>query len=131
MGAVLKRVLALVVACGSLFATEPSESTRRWWSYTEALANDKREGRDTGSAGYRAAEDYVITHFRTAGLIPAGTDGFRQPVSLHSAKLNPAASKVEIVRKSGDTPRLVSADYSRTAAAHALRSRREALFSGK
>jgi len=88
----------LLLCCVLLCATEPDKATRRWWSYTEALAADNMEGRDTGSKGYAAAEDYVIQNFRDAGLSAAGTDGFRQPVPMRSRKLNARASAFQIFR---------------------------------
>lgn len=86
-----------------LWATEPDAATRRWWSYTKALANDKMQGRDTGSKGYREAEAYVIQQFQKASLSPAGSDGFRQPVPLHSLRLQTASSPIQIVRNTGTT----------------------------
>ncbi len=96
-----RRALLLLSCCILLSATEPNAATRRWWSYTQALANDKMQGRDTGSAGYRAAEAVVIEHFKQAGLSPAGTDGFRQPVPMRSLRLDPERSSFEVIRGSG------------------------------
>ncbi len=104
MGAMHKRAFILLCCCCSLWATEPDAATRRWWSHTEALANDKMQGRDTGSAGYAAAEDYVIQQFQKAGLSPAGTNGFRQPVPLRSLRLETAGSPPQIIRDTVVTP---------------------------
>ena len=52
----IKSAAVLLLMSCALLATEPNAATRRWWSYTEALANDKMAGRDTGSAGYVTAE---------------------------------------------------------------------------
>ena len=79
-------------------ATEPSSETVRWWSHVKALASDKNEGRDTGSRGYRQAEQYVIEQFTRADLKPAGTEGYRQPVPLQFDKLDTTASAIEITR---------------------------------
>ena len=49
--------------------------TLRWWHTTEALSGDAMEGRDTGSAAYQRAAEYVEGRFRAAGLLPAGDDG--------------------------------------------------------
>src|SRR4051794_33927545 len=84
-------------------ATEPTLATKRWWSYTEALANDKMQGRETGAPGYVQAENFVIQQFTKAGLSPAGTDGFKQAVPLHSLKLQPEGSPIRLVRSEGQT----------------------------
>ncbi|HEY1947986.1 MAG TPA: M28 family peptidase [Bryobacteraceae bacterium] len=100
----LKRAFLAWSICLPLFAVEPDAATRRWWSYTQALANDKMQGRDTGSTGYAAAEAYVIQQFQKAGLKPAGVDGFRQPVPMRSARVNTAASPLQLVRNGKVTP---------------------------
>ena len=40
--------------------------TLAWWHTTEALSNDAMEGRDTGSAAYQRAADYVAARFKAA-----------------------------------------------------------------
>jgi hypothetical protein len=101
MNQMLKRAVLFCSLCLPLFAVEPDAATRRWWSYTQALANDKMQGRDTGSAGYAAAEAYVIQQFQKAGLKPAGTDGFKQPVAMRAVRVNTAASSLQLVRGGG------------------------------
>src|SRR3954447_8883961 len=93
----------LLLSSALLVATEPNEVTRRWWSYTQALANDKMSGRETGTQGYEQAEEFVLQQFTRAELSPAGTNGFKQPVPLHSLKLQPEASPVRILRPQGAT----------------------------
>ena len=46
--------------------------TLAWWHTTEALSGDAMEGRDTGSAAYQRAAEYVANRFKQAGLQPAG-----------------------------------------------------------
>src|SRR5580698_5409866 len=87
----------------ALFATEPNDATKRWWAHIVALANDGMEGRDTGSEGYRRAEQYVIAEFQKAGLKPAGEKGYAQPVPLHEVRFQPTQSSVELVRADGVT----------------------------
>lgn len=94
---------ALLGVCVCLLATEPNDATKRWWSHVVALANDGMEGRDTGSEGYRKAEQYVIAEFVKAGLKPAGEKGFTQPVALHEVRFQPTESSVELVRSDGAT----------------------------
>ena len=60
------RKLLFALAC-TLSATEPDAATKSWWGHVEALANDGMRGRDTGSAEYRRAAEYVAAQFRKAG----------------------------------------------------------------
>jgi hypothetical protein len=58
--------------------------TLAWWHTTEALSGDAMEGRDTGSAAYMRAADYVAKRFQAAGLQPAGDGGgYFQTVAFH------------------------------------------------
>ncbi|MDQ8162542.1 MAG: peptidase M28, partial [Gemmatimonadota bacterium] len=68
---------ALFGAPQSLTAQQPAEA---WWRHVQVLAHDSLRGRDTGSPGHEAAARYVADQFRLAGLTPAGTDGWMQPV---------------------------------------------------
>jgi hypothetical protein len=97
------RPIALFSAALALCATEPNAATQRWWLHVLALANDGMEGRDTGSAGYRTAERYVIAEFQRAGLKPAGQTGYTQAVPLREVRLQPGESPVELVRPDGAT----------------------------
>lgn len=80
------------------------ERGKRWWSHVATLADDSMEGRETGSAGYRRAADYVVEKFREAGLEPAGEDGFLQSFDLQVSQLDEAASSLSLVRSSGVQP---------------------------
>ncbi len=95
------RLLGLLTLSVCLFATEPNDATRRWWSYVTALANDGMEGRDTGSAGYQRAARYVAGEFERAGLKPAGENGYYQSVPLHVVRLRAADSSAVLTRKAG------------------------------
>jgi hypothetical protein len=79
---------ALVAA--PLIAQHPRDSaihdadTKSWWHTTEDLSNNSMEGRDTGSAAYQRAADYVAARFKAAGLQPAGDNGsYFQSVPMH------------------------------------------------
>jgi hypothetical protein len=50
------------------------------------LADDRLEGRRTGTAGEKLAMQYIAEQFRQAGLAPKGTDGFYQPFSVNEGK---------------------------------------------
>jgi len=69
----------------------------RWWSHVRFLADDKLEGRDTGSEGHRKAAAYVAAEFARIGLRPAGTDGYLQPVRLKSKVIDEARSSLKLI----------------------------------
>ncbi len=73
----IKLALTLFLFSFASLATEPSATTRRWWSYTETLANDNMQGRETGTAGYTQAENFVIAQFTKAGLVPSRNGRFQ------------------------------------------------------
>lgn len=69
----------------------------------QAIAADDMRGRQTGTADFDRAADYVVARFREAGLQPAGTDGFRQPVLLEQQSIDAAASTAALVSAAGTT----------------------------
>ena len=94
---VLQGVAAVSLAFVVWAADAPTEG-QRWWSRVAFLADDKLEGRNTGSQGYRKAADYVAGEFERAGLRPAGTDGYFQPVKFNSREIVERNSSLELVR---------------------------------
>lgn len=70
----------------------------RWWSHVVFLADDKLEGRNTGSEGYRKAAAYVAGEWERAGLRPAGTQGYFQPVKFRSRRIAEEQSGLEVGR---------------------------------
>lgn len=114
--------------CAALLATAAGAAPTRgeqWWAHVEALANDGMKGRLTGTPDFDRAADYVIGQFKANGLVPAGTDGFRQPVTLEEQVVDQAASTAALVSDAG-TDRLsvgddvlVSASLPRPAAVDA------------
>ncbi|MGY1522084.1 M28 family metallopeptidase [Luteimonas sp. A482] len=64
-----------------------------------ALADDAMEGRETGTAGYDRAADYVAARYAETGLLPAGDDGgWFQAVPLLQATLLSDGARLEIER---------------------------------
>ncbi len=91
----------LLLATAALFATLFAASApdgRRWWSHVLYLADDKLQGRNTGSEGHRQAATYVAGEFERAGLKPAGTSGYIQPVKFKTRRLIEEQSSLAIVR---------------------------------
>jgi hypothetical protein len=81
-----------------------------WWKYVQVLADDSMEGRDTGSPGLERAQKYVVTQLRAAGLTPAGTNGFYQPVRFESHELDEKASSAALVTNGVRTPLVLGED---------------------
>jgi Zn-dependent M28 family amino/carboxypeptidase len=71
---------------------------KHWWSYVEALANDGMQGRQTGSAEHRKAAEYVASQFQRAGLMPAGVNGYVQPVPFDVRRIVESQSSLELIR---------------------------------
>src|SRR5713101_10136086 len=76
----------LFLACAGLLPAQQTPATHfdgnSWWSHVKFLADDALEGRAPGSEGLRKAEAYAVEQLQKAGLEPAGTKGFFQPVQL-------------------------------------------------
>ena len=81
-----------------------AELATRWFAHVEALANDAMRGRETGSPEHRKAAEYVATHFKNAGLEPAGAEGFLQPVPFKSRRIVEAESSLALVSRGKAAP---------------------------
>ncbi len=92
-------LILLALACVAAPAATPDYVTEgdRWWSHIQALADDKMEGRNTGSEGHRKAAIYVAGEFERAGLKPAGTNGYIQPVKFEVKQIVEDQSRVNLV----------------------------------
>ena len=79
--------------------------TQAWWHTTEALANDSMQGRDTGTAAYQRAADYVTARFKAAGLRRAGEGGtYFQTVPMHEVDVVPEGTSFIVERNRGALP---------------------------
>ena len=82
----LLSALALLAATGGAFAERPSStqlfSPDRFRAHVAYLADDRLEGRESGSAGYETAARYVARQFELLGLQPAAGGAWLQPVEL-------------------------------------------------
>jgi Zn-dependent M28 family amino/carboxypeptidase len=102
--------VAALAACSS----EPSSSAvatadagdpaARWFTHVAALANDEMRGRETGSPEHRKAAEYVAERFKRAGVQPAGTDGYLQPIAFRSRKIDESQSSLALVRGGKSEP---------------------------
>jgi hypothetical protein len=102
-------VFAIVVLAphppGSRASAGEIPDGERWWSHVAVLADDKLEGRNTGSAGHRRAAEYVA-----AGLKPAGTEGYLQPVHLISREIDENHSSLALINETGPLPLVLGED---------------------
>ena len=55
-------------------------------SHIGYLADDKLEGRRTGTNGEKLAMEYISTQFQQAGLLPKGTSGYYQSFEVNEGK---------------------------------------------
>lgn len=94
-------LLAALASPALCAGAERVSNGERWWSHVVFLADDGLEGRDTGSAGHRKAAEYVAREFAKAGLKPAGSDGYLQPVKLKTKEIDESHSSLTLVRKAG------------------------------
>lgn len=69
--------LSLLISCNKEY--KPENKIKEDVSF---LADDKLEGRQTGTPGEIKASEYIKERFEKLGLTPKGTDGFYQPFSF-------------------------------------------------
>lgn len=78
----LLSLLALSLALSAAAQTTSIFGGQTWWNHVKFFADDKLEGRDTGSLGEREAQKYAVEQLQQAGAQPAGVNGFYQPVKF-------------------------------------------------
>ena len=99
----------------SLLAAQPARQHfdgQTWWGHVKILADDSMEGRETGSAGLHRAEAYIVQRLTQAGLQPAGTKGYYQPVKLIQREIDEAKSAAALVRDGKAEPLILGEDAS-------------------
>jgi Zn-dependent M28 family amino/carboxypeptidase len=100
----MKRKLALLA--GALLVTVAGaaaldKDASPWWGHVRVLAGDDMQGRLTGSPGYRKAAEYVARGFQSAGLAPAGDQGYFQNVGFDVQSVQTARSRVHLLHADG------------------------------
>ena len=91
-------VLLLTLSAGAFAQQDTNHfDGKSWWDHVKFLADDSLEGRDTGSEGIKKAEAYAVEQFQKAGLSPAGTDGFYQPIRFMQFQVEEAKSSLAVV----------------------------------
>jgi Zn-dependent M28 family amino/carboxypeptidase len=92
----VRRLLPLLAAT-TLLSCAPGVQDS-WWSHVRWLADDARRGRETGTPDYLAAAQYVAHEFQSAGALPAGSEGYFQPVRFISRRILEPQCFVALVR---------------------------------
>jgi Peptidase family M28 len=103
-------LLTLGIAMTAGLCAADAPDGRRWWSHVEFLADDALQGRDTGSPGHRKAAEYVAREFEKAGLRPAGSEGYLQPVVLKSRTIDESHCSLTLVRDGHEEPLKLGAE---------------------
>ena len=98
----MRKTIAVLLFSLFLTAAFPQTPARHfdgksWWEQVKVLADDKMEGRDTGSEGLRKAEAYVVDQLKSMGLKPRGNAGFYQPVKFITHQIVEKDSSLALV----------------------------------
>ena len=101
-----RTILAAVLLATGLSGETWDADGQRWWGHVEVLADDRMEGRNTGSAGHRKAAEYVASEWERAKLKPGGTQSYFQPVRFVARRLLEEQSRLELVGPDGNVQRL-------------------------
>src|SRR2546421_10091768 len=97
-------ILALIGAA-ALVAAPKAPDANRWWSHILFLADDKLEGRESGSEGHRRAAAYVAAQFERSGL-----QSTIQPVKLRTRRIVEARSSLALLRDGKREPLTLGED---------------------
>lgn len=97
----LRRSLALLAL---LLPSTAAAQADAWFSHVSRLAADSMRGRETGSAEHRKAAEYIAAGFARAGLRPAGTEGFFQPVRFTVRRIDESQSRLALVQRGVAAP---------------------------
>lgn len=116
---VLVALLATPIAAQSvgtprswLDASSPLIDTLALREHTRFLADDRLEGRGTGTQGERVAADYIRRQLERIGARGAAADGgYFQPVPLRVATVDDAATRVVIERDGARTEYRSGTDF--------------------
>lgn len=85
-------------------AAATAEDAAEWWAHVSFLAADDMRGRETGSPEHRKAANYVTDQLTRAGVEPAGTNGFLQPVTFRARRIDESKSSLALVRRGRVAP---------------------------
>src|SRR5580658_2723671 len=106
----LTLLLALLLTISAAAQTARHFDGQTWWNHIKFLADDKLEGRDTGSRGEREAQAYAVEQLKNAGAEPAGVDGFYQPVKFVSRQIVEKDCSLTLIRDGKREPLTLGED---------------------
>src|SRR5271169_518427 len=98
-------LLILGAACTAQAAEHFDGNT--WWDTVKVLADDKFEGRETGSPGEQQAQAHIVQQLKALGVEPAGSNGYYQTVKLHTLEIQEADCRLTLVRQNGQVQPLL------------------------
>jgi hypothetical protein len=104
----MRHLVAALLCCSALAGAAQQHprdgqihdaDTKAWWHTTEFLSSDAMQGRDTGTAAYQRAAEYVAGRMKAAGLQSAGENGgYFQTVPMHQVDIVAERSSVSLWR---------------------------------
>ena len=106
----LAPLLALSLTLPVSAQTPANFDGQSWWNQVKFLADDKLEGRDTGSRGEHKAQKYAVKQLKKAGAESAGVDGFYQPVRFVSRQIVEKDCSLTLVRDGKREPLVLGED---------------------
>src|SRR5262245_31292626 len=101
----------VLVAAASAQTPDLTAEGKAWWAHIQYLADDKLEGRNVGTPGYDKAVEYVEGQYKTIGLKPGGTSGFRQPIKFENRSFA-TQPQLSLVRNGKDEALVYAQDAS-------------------
>lgn len=102
-----KNGLAVFFLAANLCAQSAGDA---WWAHVQTLAAPGMEGRLTGSEGYLRAARYVVAQFDSAGLRPAGANGYYQPVRFEITRVLAGQSSMALMSGGSKEPLVLGRD---------------------
>jgi Zn-dependent M28 family amino/carboxypeptidase len=106
----LQASIILLIAVLAAGQPAPHFDGQSWWRHVKVLADDKLEGRDTGSPGEREAQKYAVEQLKQAGAEPAGENGFYQPVKFVSRQIVEKDCSLSLIRDGKAEPMTLGED---------------------
>ncbi len=92
-----KLLLIALLGCSAVAYGATTFDGTRWWGIVKVLADDRMEGRETGSPGERQAQEYIVEQLKLAGIAAGTAAGYYQPVKLRARDIVEAETNVALV----------------------------------